>query len=84
MAEAYLGDTGTEIILDCNVDITTATSVSITAQKPDGDTDTWSGTIDAGTRIKYSTQALDLNAIGVWQPMSFLVHGLTEALLLIF
>jgi hypothetical protein len=66
MSKTYVGDIGTEIILDVQADITTATSVGILAKKPDGTSVTWSGQVYSGTNVHYLTQTNDLNQAGVW------------------
>lgn len=66
MTKVYVGDIGTEIILDTLVDITSATSVSIKARKPDGSAVTWPGAVYGGTSIRYVSQLNDLDMDGVW------------------
>lgn len=73
MSKTYVGDIGTEILLDTQVDISTATSVSILARKPDGTKTTWSAQVSGGTNVRYVTQNNDLDVEGVWNLQAHVV-----------
>ena len=62
----YIGDIGTEIVLDLGEDVTAATVRSIVAMKPDYTHVHWTATADGTTAIKNVTQAGDLDTLGVW------------------
>ena len=63
----YIGDTGTELILDTNEDITGST-VSIEVKKGDGTIDEWTGcTIYDTTKVKYVLDSDDLNCAGIYK-----------------
>lgn len=64
-SKTYVGDVGTLIELDTGVDISTATSVKVSAQKPDGETVLWTGMI-SGTKVQYATMPDDLDQAGRW------------------
>lgn len=66
MTKTYVGDTGTEIILNCGTDISTATSVKINYKKPAGTTGSWTGAVYNTNYIKYTTDADDLDVAGQW------------------
>ena len=66
MTTVYVGDIGTEIILDCGTDISSATVRKINARKPDGTTLQWLADADGTTSIKYVTVDGDLSAAGLW------------------
>ena len=57
-SQFYLGDIGTEIIVDVCSDISTATLVSLKVMKPDGTEHTWVGTVYQTQYIRYITQLL--------------------------
>jgi len=63
----YVGNIGTVIDLDTEVDISTATSVKIAALKPDDTEVEWTGTIEGTTVVRYTTVADDLDQEGVWR-----------------
>ena len=63
----YLGDIGTEIVLDLGEDVTAATVRSIVAMKPDYTHVDWTAVADGTTGIKYVTQTGDLDVPGVWE-----------------
>jgi hypothetical protein len=67
MTQVFAGDTGTEIVLDCGVDVSSATVRQIKARKPDHTAVTWTAVAgDTNTQIKYVTQAGDLEPAGAW------------------
>jgi len=71
MSKYYVGDVGTEIILDCGMDITGATGIHIHVRKPDGSVEAWDAavwTIDgAPNYVKYTTQAGDFDVAGEYR-----------------
>lgn len=67
MAEVYLGDIGTEIVIDCGIDLTQSTAVTIVALRPDGTKVDWSSAVYQSTFVRYVTQAGDLSIPGLWQ-----------------
>lgn len=66
MTEVFLGDTGTEIVLDCGVNVTTATVRKIVARKQNGVKVTWLASLDGTNAIKYTTTEFDLDVAGTW------------------
>ena len=67
----YVGDIGTELIVDTCVDITTATLAQILVQKPDGTTDTWTGAVYDTTKIKYVIQSGDWDQEGQYRYQAY-------------
>jgi len=63
MGKVYVGDTGTEIVLFCVSDISTAVNPTIAVRKPDGTEATWPAERN-GAALTYFTQANDLNVPG--------------------
>lgn len=63
----YVGDTGTDIILDSGADISSATTLQIKYKKPSGDTGAWTATVQSTTKAVYTTQAGDLDESGEWR-----------------
>jgi hypothetical protein len=49
----YVGDIGTEIIVDTCSDISAATSVILKIEKPDGTKVEWTGVVYQTTKIRY-------------------------------
>ena len=49
----YVGDKGTEVVLDTGSDISTATSAGILARKPDGTKVLWVGSVHQVTKVRY-------------------------------
>lgn len=66
MNTAFIGDTGTEITLDCGVDISSATVMKILAKPPRGAVKQWSAQLEGSRTIKYVLQPNDLHVPGVW------------------
>ena len=68
MSKIYVGDVGTEIILDCGVDLTTATSVAIKVKKPSTTQSvTWAATVLSPNSIRYITSTGDINVSGLYK-----------------
>ena len=67
MSKAYVGDTGTLIVLDCGQDISAATARSIEVRKPDGTTATWAAVASGTTAIAFTTLAGSLDMPGRWR-----------------
>lgn len=66
MTTMFVGDEGTEIILNCGVDVTATTVRRIIARKPGGAKVVWEAMLEGTTSIKYVAQAADLTA-GRWE-----------------
>lgn len=67
MGKVYVGDEKTEVLLDCEEDISSATSLQILAKKPSGAIVTWNATLEGISVLKYITQAGDLDQAGTWK-----------------
>lgn len=66
MNKVYKGDVGTEIVLDCGSDISNATTMEILVLLPDGNTTTWSATLEGTDSVKYVIQSGDLDMVGMY------------------
>ncbi|RLC88902.1 MAG: hypothetical protein DRJ03_01285 [Chloroflexi bacterium] len=64
--KVYVGDVGTDIILDTGVDLSAATTLKIKYKKPGGEIEEWDGTLEDTTKIKYTTVTDDLDTAGLW------------------
>lgn len=62
----YLGDIGTEIILNCGSDISAGTLFQIKVTTPAGKPRVWSATLEGTTSVKHIVQAGDIDAPGAW------------------
>jgi hypothetical protein len=74
MGKIYVGDKGTEIILDTGIDLTTATLVKILAIKPSQTTALWTATVYDTTKIKYTTSQADegdWTETGTWKLQAY-------------
>ena len=69
----YVGDVGTCIIVDTLVDLTDATSVSLSVKKPDGSVVSWEGTKTQTTKIKYYTIDMDFSIKGTYSLQAVVV-----------
>lgn len=63
----FLGDYGTEIVLDTKQDLTSATSVKIRYKKPSGNVGEWTATVTDTTKVKYTTASGDIDEAGTWE-----------------
>ena len=69
----YVGDIGTDIIVDCGSDISTATVHELKVKKPDRTIVTWSADILNTKFIKHITVSGDLNQSGTYTIQSHIV-----------
>lgn len=60
----YIGDIGTVLTVNVCEDISTATVTDLLIEKPDGTTETWSGTVYNSTYIRYTSQSGDFDQAG--------------------
>ena len=68
----YVGDVGTEIILDCGVDISSATVKNIQVKKPDGTLATWSADIYNTNYLKHTVVTGELDIKGNYSVQSYI------------
>jgi len=73
--KVYVGDVGTEIILNCGQDLTGATGVQIKVKKPDLTTTTWTASVYNNNYIKYVIQTNDLDQAGIYYLQASLTLG---------
>ena len=67
----YVGDIGTELIIDTCTNITTATLVQILVEKPDETTAVWVGAVYDTTKIRYVIQAGDWDQEGRYRYQAY-------------
>lgn len=72
MNSMFVGDTGTELVLNCGVDISSATVRKVRARKPGGQTLEWTAGQHSATEIVYTLQAGDLNVSGLWKFQAYI------------
>lgn len=63
----YVGEIGTEVLLDTASDLTGATDTKIKCKKPDGTVVEWTATIKETTKLSYITAAGDLDQAGMYR-----------------
>ena len=74
----YVGDIGTDIILNTNETISSATITNMKVKKPDGTTATWVGALEGTTKIKYTVVEGDLSVAGTYKIQAYVsVSGWT-------
>lgn len=69
--EVFVGDVGTQITLDCGIDVSSATVRKILVKRPNGSRAEWVAVASGGNAIAYTTQAADLNMAGVWELQAY-------------
>lgn len=67
----YVGDVGTQILVDTCSDITTATLVRLDVTKPDGTEVQWVGSVSDTTKILYIVSAGDFDQAGEYRLQSY-------------
>jgi hypothetical protein len=70
--EVNVGDVGTEIILDCGINILTAFVRSILVEKPDGTTSTWTAAASGMTSIVHVSVEGDFNIPGIYSVQAYI------------
>ena len=77
-AKSYVGDVGTEILVDCGSVITGATELKLEIKKPDGTMVEWVPTIYQTNFLKYTILAGDFDLAGTYLLQSSLtINGWT-------
>lgn len=66
-----VNDIGTEIVLDCGIDISTATVRKIYAKSPVGGKKTWTAAASGTNSISYVLLPGDIDVSGNWQVQSY-------------
>ena len=69
----YIGEIGTDILVDCGSDITGATDTKLKVKKPDGSEVEWIAAIDGTNFLKYTTLITDFNLAGTYYLQASLV-----------
>lgn len=73
MSSVFVGDVGTELVVDCGVDVSTATVRKLLVRKPSGQEVEWVAAAGPTiTTIKYVVQAGDLNVNGYYAVQSYI------------
>jgi len=73
MAKHYVGNIGTEIIVNCGTDISGATAQSLKVKKPSGAIVNWLATIYNTNFLKYSVASRDFDEAGVYELQAYIV-----------
>lgn len=71
MSDVFVGDVGTEILLDTGVDISAATVAKIKVKKPTGAALDWTATISGTRSVRYVIQTGDLDVAGRWKLQAY-------------
>lgn len=64
MSKHYVGEIGTEIIIEADSDISAASGVYLNVKKPDGTIVEWDGSVVSGIYIRYISQSGDFDQAG--------------------
>jgi len=67
MTKVYVGDIGTELLLDTGQALATATALTIEVLKPDSTTASWTGAVSATTKIRFVSAAGTFNIAGEYR-----------------
>jgi len=68
----FAGDVGTEIIVDCGADVSTATVRNIVVRKPAGTRVVWPAQLLTSNLIKYTVVDGDLDVVGNWKLQAYI------------
>lgn len=71
----YKNDVGTIILIDMHTDISSATNLSLIVKKPNGDSVTWTPTIQSTSYLRYDVVSGDLNQVGKYSIQPSLTIG---------
>lgn len=71
MSVVFVGDVGTEIILDCGVSVASASVRTIKARSPSGVVKQWAASPEGTNSIKYATATGDIDRAGGWRLQAY-------------
>ena len=74
----YVGETGTNIIIDTGSDIEGATTSKILVRKPDGTHAEWEASVYDETKLKYTLAEGDLDKSGTYYMQAMIGTGSGE------
>lgn len=72
MTTVFVGDEGTEVVLDCGTNVSTATVRSIVVRKPDGTKVTWGAVAEGANSVRYVTVTGDIDMAGNWKLQAYI------------
>ena len=72
MTTILVNDVGTEIIVDCGVNVSTATVRKIYVRSPTGAKKNWNASAEGTTAIKYALIEGDIDISGEWELQSYI------------
>ena len=75
MGKIFAYDIGTEILIDMQEDLSSATSITLRIQKPDKTTTTWTPTVVNTNYLQYYLQSGDVDDVGVYTIQPHLTIG---------
>lgn len=70
----YVGDIGTQIVVNCGVDISSATNTKLKVKKPDETIVEWVATISGTNNLTYTTISGDLDQSGEYKLQALLTQ----------
>lgn len=75
MGKIYRGDVGTEILINMQTDLTSATGIVLVVKKPDDTVVNWIPTVQNDEYLKYTVVSGDLNLKGDYTIQANLTIG---------
>lgn len=78
----YVGEEGTDIVVDVGSDISGATTAALKVRKPNGSVVTWTGAVSGvdNDHITYTITSADFNLAGNYRIQSFVINSGIEVL----
>ena len=67
----FVGEIGTEVIVDTEEPLTDATELIIRVQKPLGSTANWTAVVYQNTKMKYITKSTSFDEAGVYKVQAY-------------
>jgi len=71
MANHYVGEMGTQVVLDTEVTLTGAQSCVIKVKKPDGTEEEWSASVTETTKIVHTLEDGDFDQAGLYKMQAY-------------
>lgn len=75
MEKVYIGDAGTEIVLDVGSDITDNIELAILCLKPDGSEHKWIASLESKSKLKYISSEMDFDQKGRFKLQAYVDLG---------
>lgn len=65
--KVYVGDTGTEVLVDCGQDVSAGSLFQLSVTRPDGSSATWTAALQGTNFVRFLSLAGTFDQPGLWK-----------------